>query len=739
MRAMVSKALVLGVWLLMGHPLVQAQGFLERAQQAASGLPADQPQTGLVRAGELRAALVAEQAAAVPGQTISLGLRLIHDPQWHTYWRNPGDSGLATVLEWALPQGWKAGEIEWPVPKRLAVGPLANFGFEGDLLLPVQVQVPADAPTGSTVQISVRASWLICRDVCIPGGAHLQLSLPIRAASASAEPSADAIFFAQARAAMPQQDRAREVSAFLSDGLLSLSWPSKAESEAVGFFYPYQEGLIRPAAAQRLSRTASGYRLDIELGESPRTALSQLETARAVSGIWVVDGRAWEWTAALLPGAAPKALELVDAGMTAEEVSIQTKGASKGQLGFALAILGALVGGLILNLMPCVFPVIGLKVLSFAQSAHSRAESVRHALIFSLGIVLSFLALAGLLLALRAAGEAIGWGFQLQSPLVVLSLALLFVVIAMNLMGVFEMGLFAARLGSVSLDSDRPSSLNSFGSGVLAVAVASPCTAPFMGGAIGFTATAGLAETLAVFTALGLGMALPYLLLSAWPALLNRLPKPGAWMLRFKQAMAFPMLAAAAWLFWVLANIQGPDVVLPALGAAVALGLGLWVYGSFIQLQTARWGAVLSLGLALALAAWAGSYAVRMQASEVQRVTTSGEPLDLEWTAWAPGLPQALQAQGKTVFVDFTAAWCITCQANKVRVLQSSRILNAFRQHEVVLIRADWTRRDADIANELARHGRNGIPLYLVYRASGGPPNILGEWLTESEVLRAIR
>jgi thiol:disulfide interchange protein len=396
--------------------------------------------------------------------------------------------------------------------------------------------------------------------------------------------------------------------------------------------------------------------------------------------------------------------------------------------------------------------VIGLKVLSFAQSAHSRRASIRHALIFSLGIILSFIALALLLIAFRAAGEAIGWGFQLQSPLVVILLALLFVAIALNLAGVFEMGLLMSRVGNLDIAQRQSGSLATFGSGVLAVVVASPCTAPFMGGAIGFTATAGIVETLIVFAALGLGMALPYLLLSAWPALLSRMPKPGVWMVQFKQAMAFPMLAAAAWLFWVLATLQGPNVILMALLAAVLLALVLWIYGAFIQTGRARLMSLVWLFVALGLMVWS-VFEVTQPATQPSSQATINQPgvagavkptdsADVaagQWQPWAPGLPEQLAVQGKTVFVDFTASWCISCQANKVRVLQSKEIIQAFQQRGVVLLRADWTRKDADIANELARHGRNGVPLYLVYSNGSSQPKILSEWLTNAEVLRAIR
>lgn len=745
----------------------QAQGLLQKAQQAQTGAVTSSVREGLVRAGELQAGLVAQKVAVVPGQPVWVGLRLIHDPHWHTYWRNPGDSGLPTKVEWRLPTGWKAQEIQWPTPMRLPVGPLANFGFEGDLLLPMVLTPPAGLSPGSEVRLEAHASWLVCKDVCIPGEATLALRLPVVAKDTPLVDGPEAGLFARAQTQTPVRESSRSVRAYLSDKMLTLTWsvtntkeqPATQES---GYFFPYTEGLITPAAAQKLSKTPDGVRLDIPLGESPTRAVAELRKAKQLGGVWVTgQGPGVEWNVVLAAGEAPAATTLLDAGKTAaQERPEPVKNMGTGD-GLWLAIGGALLGGLILNLMPCVFPVIGLKVLSFAQSSHSRAAAVQHALVFSLGVVLSFLALAGLLIMLRAAGDAVGWGFQLQNPWVVGLLSLLFVAIAINLLGGFEMGLLASRAANLDFSyrvADAGGAMGAFGSGVLAVIVASPCTAPFMGSAIGFTTSAGIPQTLAVFGALGVGMAAPYLLLAGWPSLLSRLPRPGQWMQRFKQALAFPMLAASAWLIWVLASIQGVDAVLWILVAATSLAMLLWIYGSFVQMGRAgllSWIAMVILAAAVVMslramaapgpvsgASQATSPAVGGGAS-VTSMTSTGpaeaSAAAIVWQPWAPGLAEQAAARGKTVFVDFTANWCISCQANKVRVLQSDAIAAAFSRHQVVALRADWTRRDALIANELARHGRSGVPLYLVYSKKGGAPKVLSEWLTESEVLSAIQ
>lgn len=751
LSALIGSLALLGPGLHMAH----AQGLLQKAQsvQAQSG-----GREGLVRAGEVQAGLVAEKTAALAGKPFALGLRIIHDPHWHTYWRNPGDSGLPTSMAWQLPSGWQAGPIQWPTPKRLPVGPLANFGFEGDLLLPVELVVPANATPGP-VRLTAKASWLVCKDVCIPGEVELAIVVTVTRDASSIQDTSDAALFARARSAIPKPDTTRVVRAYLADKTLSLVWLSNQASESAGFFYPYTEALIHPAGAQRLVKTADGFRVDIALGEASKSAVQEVQKTKHVEGIWVVSDTAGvAWRAALQSGPAPAEVALVSAGQTAEQAAPR-KAESAGWGALGAAMIGALLGGMILNLMPCVFPVIGLKVLSFAQSAHSRAGAIQHALIFASGVIVSFLALAGLLLALRAAGDAVGWGFQLQSPWVVLLLAFLFVAIAVNLFGGFEMGLMGSRVANLSFAERASSSsgaLGAFSSGILAVVVASPCTAPFMGSAIGFTATAGIAETLAVFAALGVGMSLPYLVLAAWPGLLERMPRPGLWMVRFKQAMAFPMLAAAAWLFWVLANLQGPQVVLAALIGAIALSLGLWCYG-VIQRGGSKIAAGLTLVLMMVLVAYAAIEATRAVSSAAAptNLSSTGPGVSVSgdgpvssfapqnsaamWQPWAPGLPERLQAQGHTVFVDFTATWCISCQANKVRVLQKESVINAFTQSGVKTVRADWTRRDDQIGAELARHGRNGIPLYLVYPRGGGAPKILSEWLTEKEVMDAIR
>lgn len=729
-----------------------------------------------VRVDAVEAELVADRDAVVPGEAMRLGLRLRHDPHWHTYWRNPGDSGLPTQFEPSLPEGFRTGPIEWPAPARILIPPLANYGYEGEIVLPRRLEVPARVE-GDAVRFQGTASWLVCRDVCIPGEAELELSLPVsRDGSAGPGPHADLFERAAARSPGPAVAADYQIG---EDGLLSILVPDAAGGpDAVVEFFPHVEGAVVAAAPQRLYRLEDGRRrLEIQLADDFR-GLPAGERAAAIDGVLVAAD-----------GARPVALAAgrtarVDGGellAVVEGVPVQLEGAGAGSVlgarlrdaaglggrsgGFmdggasggpstaaagSLSMLGmalglAFIGGLILNLMPCVFPVIGLKILGFAgQGAGGdhldggARRRVRHgAGWFALGVVVSFWVLAAVLLVLRAGGAAVGWGFQLQSPLFVAAMGLLFVAIGLNLSGLYEFGASLTRVGAFDRLDDRHPAWSSFASGGLAVLVATPCTAPFMGPALGYTLTQPAPQALAVFTALGLGMAAPYVLLGCFPGWLRLLPRPGRWMESLRQFLAFPMYAAAAWLAWVLGRQSGVDAVLGFAIAAIILAAGLWAWGRFGQ-RGVRAG---SRGVAalVAVGCIAGALAIAWQgANRATSPVVADAVGDNEWRPWSSATLEALLASGQPVFVDFTAAWCVSCQANKLMVLDTDTVREAFDARGVRLLRADWTRRDPEITAALARHGRNGVPLYLLYDGKGSAPQVLPELLSTGIVLDAL-
>ncbi len=753
------------------------------AQPVSGGLLAGQASAaktgyGPVKVDAVEVELVSPNGAARPGEELVVGLRIRHDPHWHTYWRNPGDSGLPTTLQWQLPPGVQAGEIQWPAPKRLPIGPLTNFGYEDELVLPVALRVPAGV--AGPLKLQVQADWLMCKDVCIPGSASLALDVPLETGvSRASEPSRFAALFEAARAMTPvraDQKLVVAMGASSAPGAAVLQWRASGAVQSAVFF-PYKESWLANSGVQSLHRasgaqnkaSANIFSLQLPLSAEikPQTlAAAALEPAAAQGqrdepfGLMVVNGQPFEVQGRWM-GEVSGALGEVIATSHAAKAGAPSAGLpgapgplpstpapAQGSAALLLALGLAVLGGLVLNLMPCVFPVLGLKVLTFAAhggAAHGAAASPggassntagrRDAVLFTAGVIVSFWVLAGILLALQSAGSAVGWGFQLQSPWFVAAMVVLFVVIALNLFGLFEFGSSATRLGSVehSLAQGGHKGLAAFASGVLAVLVATPCTAPFMGSALGFTLGQPAAIVFAVFTALGLGLALPYLVLGWFPAALRWLPAPGRWMESLRQALGFPMLATALWLLWVLEKQAGEDAVLALSLLSLALAFLIWMVSRFLR----SWRLGVSFAIGLALVAWLGlqfAEQVEAQAGPSEQVLNSKD----SWQAWSPQAVQSAQQEGRAVLVDFTAAWCVSCQVNKKLVLQTSAMQRAFEERGVVLLRADWTRRDAAITAELARHGRNGVPLYLLYSPGQSQAQVLPEILTEAIVMNAL-
>ena len=693
----------------------------------------------VVKTDQVRAELLAHAPeGAAPGAKVWVGLQLTHAPEWHTYWKNSGDSGLPTELQWTLPPGVTAGEIAWPTPRKFPIGPLANYGYNGTVLLPVPLTVSPEFQ-GQQLDVKLQASWLVCRKECIPEEGQFSLRIPVMGSTGLNGAAFDAAFNAAPR------DQAAATSALAPEaGFLNVSLdtlPAAWKGQKLEF-YPEPTGLIDPGApwtqAWDGTRWTAKLPLSAQRGDSPSEVALVVAQADApgegpgLAGVRMtvpVQG-AWPPVAALpAAGVSPALQAALDAN--AARAAAPASGASALTLGAAL--LGALIGGLILNLMPCVFPVLAIKVLAFAKHADDRAAHRRSGLAYTAGVVVSFLALGGLLLALRAAGEQLGWGFQLQSPAVVAGLAVLFTLIGLNLAGLFEFGSVLPS-GLASLQAKNPTA-DAFLTGVLAVAVASPCTAPFMGASLGLAATLPAAQALAVFGVLGLGMALPYLAASWWPAIARALPRPGAWMERFRQFMAFPMFATVVWLLWVLGQQSGIDGAAALLMLLLALALLVWSLGLSGK------GRVVLGGLSAAALVWlgvaVGPNVTRLQDSGPATVAETGVQ-GVSWQPWSADKVSALQAEGRPVFVDFTAAWCVTCQFNKRNALADEGLLQDMAAKNVALLRADWTRRDPAVTAALAQLGRNGVPVYAIYK-NGQPPVVLTEVLSVGEVRTVLQ
>jgi len=686
---------------------------------------------------------LAPEAAA--RQPVWLGLQISHAPDWHTYWKNAGDSGMPTELHWALPPGVLAGDIAWPLPRKIPIGQLANYGYDGTVLLPVPLIITPDykpSPLADSLEIGLKATWLVCRQECIPQDGEFSLKLPLRSSTALHGAAFEAALASQP-AELPGQH-----AITLTDGgrrlaLRVTGLPAAVRGQVLELF-PETPNIVVTAARLAAPGEAAGERswsqrwdgqawtADIPVSPDRAEAPTQMPL------VLVAGERGWRVTAPVdgaWPALAPvatmsPALEAALAANAANAGAAPAAGATPAPAGaLALALLGALVGGLVLNLMPCVFPVLAIKVLGFTQHAEDRRAHRLGGLAYTLGVVLSFLALGALMLALRAAGQQLGWGFQLQSPLVVAALAALFTVIGLNLAGVFEFGRFVPS--SVATLEARHPMANAFLSGMLAVAVASPCTAPFMGASLGLAVGLPAGQALAVFGAIGLGMALPYLAASWLPAVARLLPRPGAWMEVFRRFMAFPMFGTTVWLLWVLGQQSGIDGAGALLALLVALALVLWALG--LAGRARSWVATLSIAAGAFLVWSIGPYVIRPVAEPVSTGVAAGE----RWAPWSPARVQAGLAEGRPVFVDFTAAWCVTCQYNKKTTLANAQVLAAFDAAGVRTLRADWTRRDATISAELGRLGRSGVPVYLL-QAPGKPPIVLSEILSVADVMAAL-
>ena len=681
----------------------------------------------VVTTEQVRAELLAHAPEGVaPGQPVWVGLQLQHQPHWHTYWKNSGDSGLPTQLEWTLPPGVLAGDIAWPLPKKLPLGKLINYGYEGTVLLPVPLTITPDFKPpllNPDLTVKLKASWLVCRQECIPEEGEFTLTLPTKGSTALHGAAFDAALRAQPQPLTAGKDSAITIA---GDTLkVSVSGlPARLQGKTLDAF-PETAEVVNPSAPWQQAWQGTVWTASLPLSAQRSASPAQLPLVLTAgqSGWRVELPVRGTWPATAAPaGVSPALQAALQANAQGTAATSPAVSAS-----FLTALLGALLGGLILNLMPCVFPVLAIKVLSFTRHADDHRRHRISGLAYTAGVVLSFVLLGLMLLGLRAAGESLGWGFQLQNPGVVAGLAALFTLIGLNLAGVFEFGQFAPS-SLASLQARHPV-VDAFLTGVLAVVVASPCTAPFMGASLGLAVTLPALQALLIFAAIGLGLALPYLLASFVPAFARALPKPGAWMDALRKLLAFPMFGTVAWLVWVMGHQSGVDGAGALLALLVVFSALVWSLTLVGRLRLAIATLLIAIG---AWMTWAGAPFIFQSQAQTQ---TAGA--NERWQAWTPGKVEQLLAQQQTVFVDYTAAWCVTCQYNKQTTLADTDLLAEFDARKITMLRADWTRRDPAITAALAQLGRNGVPVYVFYR-TGRAPVVLSEILSVQEVRAAL-
>ena len=703
-------------------------------------------ESALVDTGKVNAQLVSDYNDVAPGQEFYVALRKVIDPKWHTYWLNPGDSGEPVQIRWDLPADLTAGEIIWPLPEAIPTGPLTNYGFEDEVYFPVPFKVSASARPGDILNVKADVFYLVCEEVCIPEDTELELTLVV--GERVKDENWDVVI-AQNIDAAPAPGPASG-GVFEQEGQAVFRFadlPSGDYSES--YFFPEDGSMIEHAAPQKITVTDLGLQLQTKSGfawnngqpEKNRGVLAYRKDGER-TGFWVdLDiGRAPNVGADIDLSATepnPTATENPEVKITPPAPKVAapaplTPDANGSFLSWALL---AFLGGLILNIMPCVFPVISLKALSVAKAGHGELKVIRReAWAYTIGILVSFLLMAALVLALRAGGNAVGWAFHFQDPRVVGIVALLIFAIGLNLLGFFDISGSFQNIGQNL--TQKNGWLGSFFTGVLAVIVATPCMAPIMGPTISAAILGNsLPMTLMIFIVMGFGFALPFLLIGYIPAISRMLPKPGGWMVTFKEILAFPMFAVVVWLVWIISGQSGDNGVLVILSALVFIALAVWLFkrGGSIYKLLAALAVIAAVALSLTL------YTKPMSLQNVELQTADGAPV---WGApWSPENVATLRADGYSVFVDFTANWCVNCKVNEIRVLKQDDIKQVFKDTNTAFLIADWTARDEVIAKEIERHGRVGIPLYLLYPSGNDDvsPEILPQNLSKSVVRDALQ
>lgn len=688
--------------------------------------------------GYVNAQLVSTHNDVAPGQSLNIALRTEMDPGWHVYWINPGDSGEPVQISWNLPPGLTASDIIWPLPEAIPTGPLINYGFENEVFFPVEFTVSPDAKPGDLLSVTADFFYLVCEETCVPEDGSLTINLMV--GKSATDPIWNDVISNTIKDAPAPGNTSGQASAKDGQVIIALeNLPGGDFSEA--HFFPESGGFVEHAAPQKVKLTDNGLSLETQAGFEwnegtptlSRGVLSYDQDGRH-KGVWI-DLELIPSKGTVVPGtgSGTSTQSPVGDNSAANTASIAAPGSIWGW-----AML-AFLGGVILNIMPCVFPIISLKALSIAKSAHGEIKAIRReAWAYTLGILVSFLLMAAIVLGLKAAGNAVGWAFHFQDPRVVALLALLLFAIGLNLMGVFEVAGGFQNMGQGL--TQKSGWLGSFFTGVLAVIVATPCMAPFMGGSVGVALSQTYGSAAIIFIALGLGFALPFLLLAYIPAISRMLPKPGAWMVTFKELLAFPVFGTVVWLVWVLNGQSGGGGLWKVLTAMILLGFAIWLIKKRGGIKRLLGGISILAALALSLSV----FAKPMEYTTTNLITADGSAVF--GAPWSHDNVAALRADGHAVFVDFTANWCITCKANEIAVLKTDEIKKAFKDNNTAFLIADWTVRNDEIARELERYNRAGIPLYLLFpplNATGSNkdvmPEILPQTLTKAVVIEALQ
>jgi thiol:disulfide interchange protein DsbD len=671
--------------------------------------------TDAARDRYVEAQLVLEKASVQPGETVWIGLRLNHDDKWHTYWKASATGYATSLINWDLPDGFEVGEILWPAPQPYYFEGYIEYVYENEVILPLELTIPADAVPGETYRISVTADWLMCEKTCIPGRVDLNLDVPVTAESGNLDSRWQALFD-DARRLQPSPAPEGQVKAWRQGNQVVLEVPAPQNPDSL-YFFDEQVFLVAQMEMNIRPQDDGKVQLLFEVDAAGVGSAERLVGDLYTEGGWESGSEVWKIDLSL--GEAPLA-------------PVETPA-------FIWILVIAFLGGLILNLMPCVFPVLGIKIMGFVNQAGSdRKKVISHGLVFTAGVMASFWLLAALLILLRSGGQELGWGFQLQSPGFVYLLAVFLFLFGLNMSGLFEVGQSAVGVGSnLTAKSGFP---GSFFSGVLATVVATPCAAPFLAPALGVALALPAFSSMVVFTAIAAGLAFPYLFLSAFPSLIKMLPKPGAWMESFKQLMSFLLYGTVGYLIWVLVGQLTEPAGYSAFStllvffSLVVIAIAAWAYGrwgAFYREQKVRYTAYAASAAILIGGVYMGypQFAYSLEDGETP----------ITWQSWEPGKAEALAEEGKIVYVDFTARWCVTCQTNKAAVFSSSEVRNWIRDNEVVLLIADWTNQDSRITQALAVHGRSAVPFNLVYGPEADEPEVLPELLTPGIVMNSFR